>query len=51
LRINRLARNDGAPAAVKGANVADRIAKGAVVSAPSYRRFRIVPMLQRTQTF
>ena len=44
-------RIDGAPAAVESANVAGRIAKGAVVSAPSYRRFRIVPMLHRTQTF
>jgi hypothetical protein len=51
LRINPLAMFDDAPAAVESANVAGRIAKGAVVSAPSYRRFRIVPMLHRTQTF
>jgi hypothetical protein len=51
LRINPLARSDGAPAAVESANVAGRIANGAVVSALSYRRFRIVPMLHRTQTF
>ena len=51
LRINPLARSDGAAAPVESANVAGRIAKGAVVSAPSYRGFRIVPMLHRTQTF